>query len=317
MIKSLNLPERIRTSCRRVLQRAELLKINEAEIANFCASLKSSEKQFLEWNESDFHLVGKAGHEETTLSYIFTLDMLNFCFWPSDWEYDNLARALKKCVEISEDFLSAENLVTISLETVRDVIFGGLEFPLLEERVRILRELGSQTLAHFGGRYTNIVKAAEGSAVKLLDILTSLLPNLQDHSIYKGEQIFLYKRGQILIGDIWGSFKGEGLGAFWDIDQLTTFPDYRVPQILRDMKILEYVPSLCETIDSKTVIEHGSPAEVEIRAATVVAVELIKERLKSEGIVLNSVQIDWALWQRGEEAKDRIAPHHRTLSIFY
>lgn len=39
--------------------------------------------------------------------------------------------------------------------------------------------------------------------------------------------VALYKRAQILIGDIWACFHGEGLGHFTDIDTITMFADYR------------------------------------------------------------------------------------------
>jgi len=35
--------------------------------------------------------------------------------------------------------------------------------------------------------------------------------------IYKGCQVHFYKRAQILIGDIYGRYKGTGLGEFKDI----------------------------------------------------------------------------------------------------
>ena len=62
----------------------------------------------------------------------------------------------------------------------------------------------------------------------------------QDHTIYDGVQVFFYKRAQILVGDIWGAFKGQGLGKFEDIDKITMFADYRVPQILLELDILVY-----------------------------------------------------------------------------
>ena len=56
------------------------------------------------------------------------------------------------------------------------------------------------------GSFKNIIKAAEKSAVALLDILTKNFLNFQDHSIFAGQQIYFYKRSQILIGDIWAKF---------------------------------------------------------------------------------------------------------------
>lgn len=39
----------------------------------------------------------------------------------------------------------------------------------------------------------------------------------------RGRQLFFYKRARIFVGDLWGCFRGAGLGAFADIDQLTMF----------------------------------------------------------------------------------------------
>jgi len=39
--------------------------------------------------------------------------------------------------------------------------------------------------------------------------------------------VAMYKRAQILIGDIWACFRGQDLGQFNDIDTITMFADYR------------------------------------------------------------------------------------------
>ena len=102
------------------------------------------------------------------------------------------------------------------------------------------------------------------------------------------------------------------------MDQLTTFADYRVPQILRNLGVMVYTCELCKLIDSYILIESGSEYEVEIRAATVVAVEKLHQILVEKGFTdLKVIEIDWLLWQKGETVKDNIEPHHRTLTIFY
>ena len=55
----------------------------------------------------------------------------------------------------------------------------------------------------------------------------------------------------------------------------------------------------------------------EIRAFTVLAVERLKEEVRKRGQKMNSVEIDWFLWQTGEKVKDNIKNHHRTLTIYY
>ena len=101
------------------------------------------------------------------------------------------------------------------------------------------------------------------------------------------------------------------------ISQLTMFADYRVPQILRAKGILKYSKNLSELIDNKKELPHGSKEEIEIRAATIQTVEKIKKILKENNREVMSIEVDVYLWEEGEKIKDQVAPHHRTLSIFY
>jgi len=62
-----------------------------------------------------------------------------------------------------------------------------------------------------------------------------------------------------------------------EIDQLTTFADYRVPQILREMGVLVYSADLSAVVDAKETIASSTRFEVEIRASTVVAVDKLHQ----------------------------------------
>jgi len=106
------------------------------------------------------------------------------------------------------------------------------------------------------------------------------------------------------------------LGTFNDIHELTTYPDYRVPQILEAEGVLEYTEAFRSKIHSKQEITDREE-EAEIRAATVVAVERMKELLKAKGKPTISIEIDWFLWQRGEANLTKLPPHHRCLTIYY
>lgn len=104
----------------------------------------------------------------------------------------------------------------------------------------------------------------------------------RDHSLYKGHQVFLYKRAQIFVADLWGAFKGENYGEFYDIKSITIFADYIVPAVLRELGILKYESSLCCSIDSNSEIVPGSEEEVEIRACSVHAVEKMRELINKK-----------------------------------
>ena len=52
----------------------------------------------------------------------------------------------------------------------------------------------------------------------------------RDEAIYKGEQIFFYKRAQILCADLIGAYNDiEHPKKFKNKEELTMFADYRVP----------------------------------------------------------------------------------------
>jgi hypothetical protein len=69
-------------------------------------------------------------------------------------------------------------------------------------------------------------------------------------------------------------------------------------------------------VDNKHEIPCGSDDETEIRAATIVAVDLLQQALAAHGLSLLVLEVDWLLWQWGDRVKDDILPHHRTLTIY-
>lgn len=96
------------------------------------------------------------------------------------------------------------------------------------------------------------------------------------------------------------------------------FADYRVPQTLNYWGILKYSPRLTDILQKKEEIPHGNVFEMEIRAATVVAVERLGVYLqKRYDKRFKSIDLDWFLWQFGENHLKELPNHHRVLSIYY
>lgn len=104
----------------------------------------------------------------------------------------------------------------------------------------------------------------------------------RDHTVYKGRQVFLYKRAQIFAADLWGAFKGQGYGEFNDISSVTIFADYIVPAVLQQLGVLRFSPSLASSINCQSEIGSGTEEEVELRACSVYAVEKIRELLHKQ-----------------------------------
>lgn len=75
----------------------------------------------------------------------------------------------------------------------------------------------------------------------------------------------ILKRAQILVADLWACFDGLDYGEFYDIDKITMFADYRIPQILNSLGCMQYSPLLETTLRKKKLIETGHSWEVQIR----------------------------------------------------
>lgn len=87
--------------------------------------------------------------------------------------------------------------------------------------------------------------------------------------------VYLYKRAQILVADLWAAFQGRGYGAFDDIDAITMFADYRVPQSLLYFGILKYSEELESALKRHELLQSGEEREVEIRGCSIWAVEVV------------------------------------------
>lgn len=133
------------------------------------------------------------------------------------------------------------------------------------------------------------------------------------------------KRAQILVADLWGCFEGRAHGAFHDIDRLTMFADYRIPQALHYFEVLRYSPELTGRLVANHLLEAGSEEEIQIRGASIHAVELIRAKMRQlaqdqSPTQPNSIQLDFYLWGfRRDNATeiDLKSPYHKVRSVFY
>lgn len=65
---------------------------------------------------------------------------------------------------------------------------------------------------------------------------------------FQGKRISFYKRAQILVADSWGIMEARGEGSLVNMDWLTMFADYRVPQALVHLGALRYSDALMRAL---------------------------------------------------------------------
>ncbi|ORX88879.1 hypothetical protein K493DRAFT_319152 [Basidiobolus meristosporus CBS 931.73] len=304
--------------------------------------MKTSEYSTATWKT---HPLNPKVANEQAIDWIFLVDSLNFSFWS---EYDSadqyavsyegntyrgywtlccsINRAISEGVSITDPRvfkdITEEQLSYIFRSDTKEPI------PLLSERLAILHEVGTVLVEKFGGSFVNCIKQAEKSAMKLLHIIVDNFNSYRDEHLFRGRKVQIYKRAQILIADIWACFEGQGLGEFMDIDEITMFADYRVPQALVHFNALEYSSDLLALLRSNTIIPSGDRLEVEIRGCSIWAVECLRREIQtlmdqfpnqSKYRKVNPILIDFYVWDYAKAYPEQLKdiPIHLTRSLYY
>jgi hypothetical protein len=326
-------PLGVLTSTRFVVEQAESVRIDPGALTRIAAELGSLLSEPPEWHDARHFADGTW----RTAGWVLTLDALNFCFWstgPDRWQvewqgrledgYWALAAALLRAVEEGRPVWDPRYLAKLTPRDVAHILRPydgeGPEIPLFPLRVQNLHEIARGLLEGFPEAKAPVealIQGADGSAVALVREVVARFPSFNDVAQYRDQEVRFYKRAQIFVADLAGAFDGRGLGAFHDLNQLTAFADYKVPQVLRGFGGLVYAPELDTAIAARRLIPLGSAWEVEIRAATIWACELLRRTLAGQGQLFRATEIDWILWLAGQSLPAKMPPYHRTLTMFY
>lgn len=269
-----------------------------------------------------------------TANWMLLVDALNFCFWgePGEprwsvewrgklWDgYYALAAALTRAMYEDVPLADAAYLAELTADQLASVLRPASSYPtipLFDERLANAREVGRVLLERYDGQMIHAIEAAGYDAVQLALLLARDFPSFADIAAWSDQPVPFLKRAQICVGDLHTAFGGAGYGAIQGIERLTAFADYKLPQMLRREGALVYEPELAELIADYTLIPAGSDAEVEIRAATVWAVELLRRALEEKGIRQTASAIDYRIWLESQAAPPDNVPYHRTRTIYY
>lgn len=308
-------------SIKYVVDNSKYVKINEKNIDNALPFLKENKKDA--WLNNDY-LDVKSVSQEQIVMFLILYESLNFCYWDCDikwkFEYKNewysgsfgLFFAIAKAIKNGYNLLDINYLEHITIEEFDEIFKGTTSIPMLKERYKIIKEL-----AHEFKSMPNLLEVVSANDdIELLNNIINHFNNFKDISIYKGKEIYFFKRAILLVGDLILNidFVKEKIK---NDDNMQGCADYKIPQVLRQLGILEYSKDLAMLIDERKELEHDSEMEIEIRANMLYAIELIKNRLHQNQVNKNSVQIDNALWLLSKNKELKNKPHHLTKTIYY
>jgi hypothetical protein len=317
----------IRDSVESVLLQSRLVRFHPERVQPAVAEWGHLLETHAAWHHSCHFFDGS----EETVRWIFVLDILNHCFWPDvgspvwtvsyrgeSWSgYWGLAASLKKAMEGGYPITAPDYLETITAQDLRTIFAGEGEIPLLAERLTNLREAGAVLRSRFDGDVIRLLDVARGSAIRAVRTVVTAFPSFRDEASYRGKKVYFWKRAQIFVADLYHAFAGKDWGAFKDVQRLTAFADYKLPQVLRRLGVISYHPDLAQRIDRRELLPAGSEEEVEIRATTIWAVEALRDAFQQAGISAVSMYVDQWLWRLGQLEAFRDRPYHRCRTIFY
>lgn len=260
--------------------------------------------------------------------YLLVLNSVNYAFFDTQmkeaWKQGPDSGSTLAASRLSAHWNSITEtgfLPHLSSNFLLNTLFSGeKKIVLLKERGLALREAG-EFLDKSGGLLSWISSQETRNAYELAMLLEKELPSWRDP---------YHKRSQLLFGMLVGWFQGRADLPFdaASVDQLTVFADYRVPQTLRAVGILEIDPRWSSLIDSGAPLRRGSRIETELRAASILAGdELIRElNLQGSWGRVTALEVDFLLWSLGRKLQKGIkmpnlilsAPReHRTVTTHY
>lgn len=313
--------DKIFESIKYVVDNSKYVSINEKNVDNVIPLLKENKKE--SWLNSDYLDIENFSQKQI-LMYLILCESLNFCYWDSDikWKIEykgewysgsfGLFYAISKAIKNGYKLLDIDYLENITMEELDEIFKGTTSIPLLKERYEIIKKL----VIEFKNTPNLLEAISANNDIELLNNIINNFNNFRDISMYKGKEVYFFKRAILLVGDLILNIDSIKESVRND-DNMLGCADYKIPQVLRQLGILEYSVDLATLIDEEKEIEHDSEMEIEIRANMLYAIELIKNRLHQNQIDINSVQIDNALWLLSKNKEFKGKPHHLTKTIYY
>lgn len=325
---NIKLPDDIYRSAEFVMGRSKHVHIDESGLPRLA---KLVTKKFLEGFGSIDDSFGSTGDLQKDINLIFFETAVNFCFWSQSpenkwkvrWGDDinggwyGLRNAFVRALNNNQPVYDADFMSKINLKKARELFIGekGISIPLLEQRVNNIVEAANYLNKNFDGSAAKFVKYCKNDAPTIATELARSLNSYRDGAVYAGKWVWILKRAQIFPNDLSQLTKQYPDFIIKNKNSLTIFADYKLPQLLRYVGVINYSQNLAKRIDSLSLIACGSDEEIEIRMATIVACQKLSRLCPN----ISMADIDVSLWLISKEpvVDEKLSPHHMTVSLFY
>lgn len=288
------------------MERARSVRVDEGHIAGYAPELT----ELAETVPDD---PAPADDPEATAAFAICMNAINFGsgWWPTIRKRPGHSGYATMAAGVTDRFASAgrwsaEEIAAMDAATIASVLGQDPHHPLMAQFAAALRNVGTHLQAEHSGRFLGPVESAD--SIPALATTFAAWESFSDVSSYEDREVPFYKRAQLAAADL----HRAGVANLPGLERLTAFADNLVPHVLRVDGVLQLDPELTAHIEAEEFLPHGSPEEVELRAAAVHAIELL-----ATATGLTPATLDSALWNRGRAPRYKSLPRPRSCNTAY
>lgn len=299
-----------------VVANSEYVKIKEAKLKEFANHLEMIQDSH--WLDSSPYGLMDLSVEDI-VNFLLIYESIDFSFWGDPkWSIETAEGkedgSIALLYVLLNDRKKRKNMdfSHMNFEDFSYLLKGNVTIPLIKERYAILQEVSTIVRTKMDGDFYHFIKD-KIKDTDLFELIIQSFPSFQDERYYKGRKIYFYKLAQLLTSDILHIRKmKEKIDV--DYSHLLGCSDYKIPQILRSLGILEYHEELSQMVDYKKELKENSKYEVEIRANMLVAINRIQKELDYK---IPAIAINDYIWSCGRDKKVSLKPYHLTRTVNY
>lgn len=308
--------ENIIQSCKYVSENSKHVFINEEKLNQSVKGIDNIKMEH--WlSSSPFGLLELP--VETIINFLLIYESIDFSFWGNPkWSIETTSGKLDGSIALLYALLNyvkkekTTDFSNISTEKFSNILKGTPEIPLLEKRFKIIKEVSTIVNKKMQGNFYQYIKHIT-SDKELFEIIINSFPNFKDERTYNNKTIYFYKLAQLLTSDIL-HIREEKEKIKVDYTHLVGCADYKIPQVLRGLGILNYNDELLKIVDNQIEIPVNSVYEVEIRANMITVIDMINKKLDYK---YSRMDINDYLFMQKKNKNLTLKPYHLTRNINY
>ena len=300
--------EKIKTSCNYVAKNSKYVAINYDVLDEYIKTIDMRKIKF--WLSSNPYNLFDMNIDKI-INFMLIFESIDYCFWGQPkWTIETIEGKKSGSDALLYALLSHVKKVdkidfsNISFEEFSDILKGNVDIPFLKERYETVVSICNVVNKKMNGNFYNYIEKINEDT-ELFDIIINNFSEFCDVREYDNKKIYFYKLAQLLTSDIL-HIKELINGTKVDYSHLVGCADYKIPQTLRALGIVEFNSEVSKIVDNKQLIDENSMYEVEIRANMIAVISYINSKLKDTC----SIDINDYLFLAPKKIKDIAKPYH-------